>query len=233
MVEQLRLVHRGQMRVIALAGFQRKVIDGVHPAVHPQLREDGPGELSDATTSESERGGDRLGVHPLSDELENAFLDLGQLGIECIRRCIPSRLPPGKVIAPRRSLESRLAPAVSGGRMSRRRACLCGVVECKRHQRKVWKGGERYQRSYDGASQELRRRLLAKWKANPDAVRCHLCGLPVREGDPWEVDHIIPASRGGASTLDNLALAHASCNRRRGSRLGSERSAERRRKRPP
>jgi 5-methylcytosine-specific restriction endonuclease McrA len=110
----------------------------------------------------------------------------------------------------------------------RKRSCLCGRVDCERHQRKVWKGGHKYQHAYDGAFQELRRRLLAKVKADPDAARCHLCGFPAREGDPWEVDHIIPASRGGASTLDNLALAHASCNRQRGSRLGAERSAERR-----
>ena len=112
-----------------------------------------------------------------------------------------------------------------------KRACLCGAVDCQRHQRKHWKGGDRYKRAYDGGYQEVRRRLLAKVKADPSAARCHICGLSAREGDPWQVDHIVPASRGGASTLDNLALAHASCNRRRGSQLGAERSAERRRKR--
>lgn len=55
----------------------------------------------------------------------------------------------------------------------------------------------------------------------PEA-RCGLCGHPRIEGDPWQTDHIIPASRGGASTRDNLQIVHASCNRRRGSKLGAE-----------
>lgn len=44
---------------------------------------------------------------------------------------------------------------------------------------------------------------------------CHLCG---GEGAD-SVDHLIPRSRGGADTLDNLRPAHLSCNQRKGARL--------------
>lgn len=119
---------------------------------------------------------------------------------------------------------------MGAGMTARKRACVCGRVDCQRHARKAWKGGHKYQRAYDAVHQELRRQLLARAMAAPQAARCHLCGLPAREGDPWEADHIIPASRGGASTKDNVALAHRTCNRRRGSQLGAQTSAERRRK---
>ena len=116
-----------------------------------------------------------------------------------------------------------------------RRACLCGrtaiegETSCEKHRRKQWRGGQRYQRSYDAVYTDARKRLLAT--ATPD-TRCALCGLPARELDYWQPDHIVPASRSGASTLDNLQLVHASCNRRRGARLGAETSAKRRRAKP-
>lgn len=33
--------------------------------------------------------------------------------------------------------------------------------------------------------------------------------------DPIEVDHIVPISRGGSHTYDNLQAAHANCNRKK------------------
>jgi 5-methylcytosine-specific restriction endonuclease McrA len=48
---------------------------------------------------------------------------------------------------------------------------------------------------------------------------CHLCGQSIdyslRAPHPasFEVDHIIPLSRGGADTLANLAASHRACNR--------------------
>jgi 5-methylcytosine-specific restriction endonuclease McrA len=113
-----------------------------------------------------------------------------------------------------------------------RRACICGRLAVpgdtrrEKHRRKAWRGGHRYKRSYDASYQDARRRLLATVN---EATRCGLCGEPARELDAWETDHIVPASRGGASTFENLQLVHRSCNRRRGSQLGAERSAERRR----
>ena len=116
-----------------------------------------------------------------------------------------------------------------------RRACLCGrtAIEgetaCEKHRRKQWRGGQRYQRAYGADYTDARRRLLATVTSE---TRCALCGLLARELDGWQADHIIPASKGGHSRLDNLQLVHASCNRRRGARLGAETSAKRRRAKP-
>lgn len=118
----------------------------------------------------------------------------------------------------------------------RLRSCLCGRTalegydSCERHVRKgAWKGGKKYQGSYGADYTDARKRLLAT--VTPDTT-CALCGLPARELDGWQADHIIPASKGGHSRLDNLQLVHASCNRRRGARLGAETSAKRRRAKP-
>ena len=59
---------------------------------------------------------------------------------------------------------------------------------------------------------------------------CHLCnqlidltvsGRPGRKG--WEnglhIDHLIPLSKGGANTLENVRPAHGVCNIRKGARL--------------
>lgn len=58
--------------------------------------------------------------------------------------------------------------------------------------------------------------------AERDGWRCHLCGLAVpnraykaRDHDPT-IDHLIPVSKGGAHTFDNVALAHNRCNWERG-----------------
>lgn len=48
---------------------------------------------------------------------------------------------------------------------------------------------------------------------------CHLCHEPIdyslKSPDPYsfEIDHVIPRSKGGADTVDNLAPAHRRCNR--------------------
>ncbi len=51
-----------------------------------------------------------------------------------------------------------------------------------------------------------------------DAARCHLCHQLVRRRDA-SVDHVVPSSKGGPSTLDNLKLAHRRCNFAKGNRV--------------
>lgn len=41
---------------------------------------------------------------------------------------------------------------------------------------------------------------------------CRECDLRFREGDVWEVDHVIPRRRGGTSGLHNLQLLHRHCH---------------------
>lgn len=54
---------------------------------------------------------------------------------------------------------------------------------------------------------------------------CGICGLPmdreVRWPDPMSksIDHIIPLSKGGSHTQENLAWAHLGCNVRKGVRV--------------
>lgn len=47
---------------------------------------------------------------------------------------------------------------------------------------------------------------------------CHLCGEPVKPGEEWHVDHVHPRSRRGADSLANYALAHKTCNLKKGNR---------------
>jgi 5-methylcytosine-specific restriction endonuclease McrA len=47
-----------------------------------------------------------------------------------------------------------------------------------------------------------------------DGQICQRCHEPVRD-DEVEFDHVIPFSRGGRSTAENLRLVHRDCNRRK------------------
>jgi len=42
--------------------------------------------------------------------------------------------------------------------------------------------------------------------------RCHLCGLKIGVGEPWDVEHIVPLAQGGDDHGDNLAPAHRHCH---------------------
>lgn len=49
-----------------------------------------------------------------------------------------------------------------------------------------------------------------------------LCGICFGELDPvegWQIDHIVPLSRGGDDTLANTQPAHARCNQSKGNRV--------------
>jgi hypothetical protein len=48
-----------------------------------------------------------------------------------------------------------------------------------------------------------------------DGGICHLCDKPVSRSVATR-DHIIPASKGGSDSADNIALAHRNCNMARG-----------------
>lgn len=50
-----------------------------------------------------------------------------------------------------------------------------------------------------------------------DSGMCGLCSLPVGL-EEFHPDHIIPKSKGGPFTAENLRPAHPLCNRRRGAR---------------
>lgn len=45
--------------------------------------------------------------------------------------------------------------------------------------------------------------------------RCHLSGV-LLDVDDASLDHIVPLSRGGTHTIDNIAIVHAAINRMKG-----------------
>jgi 5-methylcytosine-specific restriction endonuclease McrA len=58
--------------------------------------------------------------------------------------------------------------------------------------------------------------LRAEW----DGI-CGICRVEVVNGEPVEIDHIIPLARGGAHGQRNLQLAHRLCNRRKKDKLAA------------
>ena len=78
-----------------------------------------------------------------------------------------------------------------------------------------------------GRANAKRRRWVRNLLIEKHRGACHLCGEQVdlrNENGPRyaTVDHILPLSKGGTDALANLALAHASCNQRKGARVPSQ-----------
>jgi hypothetical protein len=62
--------------------------------------------------------------------------------------------------------------------------------------------------------------LQAQVRARSDR-RCEYCNSPEEQAVPhFEVEHVIPVKHGGATTLENLALACFYCNRYKGPNVG-------------
>lgn len=70
---------------------------------------------------------------------------------------------------------------------------------------------------YDAEPKKLRRRVAALIER--DGSHCRYC----RKTFPaYHVDHVIPKSRGGPDTMDNLVLACPACNMAKGARTPEE-----------
>jgi len=58
-----------------------------------------------------------------------------------------------------------------------------------------------------------------------DGWACNICSEPVDRNISWpdpmspSLDHVLPLSLGGHHTMENVALAHLSCNVRKGNRV--------------
>ena len=48
---------------------------------------------------------------------------------------------------------------------------------------------------------------------------CHICWMVIADLSDLHFDHVVPLSRGGTHTPDNIRPAHAVCNLRKGARL--------------
>lgn len=52
---------------------------------------------------------------------------------------------------------------------------------------------------------------------------CGICGKPIMCFSDMHLDHVIPVSRGGSTSPENIQLTHAACNLRKGDKItGSE-----------
>ena len=81
------------------------------------------------------------------------------------------------------------------------------------------KGAERYG-THRGAFEKNKKKLLATQKV------CGICGKPVDFKQKYPhplspcIDHIIPIAKGGhPSDIDNMQLAHWTCNRQKSDKL--------------
>ena len=74
------------------------------------------------------------------------------------------------------------------------------------NQREEYKESKKYQREV--MTDSLRFKVLKR-----DGYKCRICGISASEGAILEVDHIIPVSNGGKSTIDDLQTLCKSCNR--------------------
>lgn len=54
-----------------------------------------------------------------------------------------------------------------------------------------------------------------------DGLHCHICGKDITDGN-YHFDHVIPLSRGGAHSMDNIKVAHAFCNLSKNNKLPEE-----------
>lgn len=41
---------------------------------------------------------------------------------------------------------------------------------------------------------------------------CHICDLPIKSGETWELDHVVALINGGENRETNLAPAHKHCH---------------------
>ena len=51
-----------------------------------------------------------------------------------------------------------------------------------------------------------------------ETVNCGICGRAISDADEFQVDHIVPITKGGTHELENLQPAHENCNKRKGNR---------------
>lgn len=58
--------------------------------------------------------------------------------------------------------------------------------------------------------------FIRKQLINSRGNICEICGKPITDMKDCTVDHILPKSKGGLTTVDNCRLAHRECNLRRG-----------------
>lgn len=65
-------------------------------------------------------------------------------------------------------------------------------------------------------------RELCRLSIQYEIVYCYLCGKIIKPGQRWNLDHVVPKSRGGATHYTNLKPVHCDCNTAKADKLLSE-----------
>ena len=60
------------------------------------------------------------------------------------------------------------------------------------------------------------KQFIRKQLINKNGAICSLCDKPIETMKDCTIDHIVPISRGGLTTIENCRLAHRDCNLNRG-----------------
>lgn len=70
--------------------------------------------------------------------------------------------------------------------------------------------------TYEGKKETAMRKFIRKQLIDSRGAVCALCGKPITNMKDCTIDHIIPISKGGLTTIENCQLAHRKCNLIRG-----------------
>lgn len=110
-----------------------------------------------------------------------------------------------------------ICPNCSREHMAKHRICKC--VDCAHKAQRV------YHRAYDSKRNMMKKGRPAEsiWKNKVfalDGWRCHMCNKKVQKKNIYadnaaELDHIIPISKGGLHTYDNVQTLCRSCNQKK------------------
>lgn len=66
------------------------------------------------------------------------------------------------------------------------------------------------------------RQFIKRQLINSGGAICGICGKPITNMKEVTIDHIVPISKGGLTTLENCRLAHLRCNQERGNKFDQE-----------
>lgn len=102
------------------------------------------------------------------------------------------------------------SPCLTCGQLSRGSYCPThqAVLDQQHEQRR--KQIKKTTKQYSGAYTRLSKIVRAM------ATECAICKLGAIPNDPWQADHLVPASE--VYSLEQLRAVHASCNRLRGNK---------------
>jgi 5-methylcytosine-specific restriction enzyme A len=135
------------------------------------------------------------------------------------RACMVNGCPNRFEIDPYAARKPSKCPEHRGG--ARKRACICGVVDCQRHGPSGRSGWATHTPpantyAYKGDWPERRARVLER-----DGYRCQLGYPGICIGKATQVDHIVQPEAGGGSDLANLRAVCQRCHATRTGRQGA------------